>query len=76
MISKKRGRKNSARNLLSNLRMKRATFKLAPGKGGWIRTTIAPLNDKREARFGVMDVLMFFTLVTVVVAIARVLIAR
>lgn len=56
--------------------MKRAAFKLASGKGGWIRTTIAPLNDKREARFGMMDAVMFCTLVSVVVAIARVLIAR
>ncbi len=56
--------------------MKRAAFKLAPSKGGWIRTTIAPLNDKREARFGLMDALMFCTLVSVVVAVARVLIAR
>jgi hypothetical protein len=56
--------------------MKRATFKLDPCKGGWIRTTIAPLNDKREGRFGMMDIMMFFALVTVIVAVARVLIAR
>lgn len=56
--------------------MKRAAFKLDPCKGGWIRTTIAPLNDKREGKFGTVDVVMFFTLVTAVVAVARVLIAR
>ncbi len=56
--------------------MKRAAFKLAPCKGGWIRTTIAPLNDKREGRFNLADGVMFFALVAAVVAIARVLIAR
>ncbi|HWW01914.1 MAG TPA: hypothetical protein VNZ64_19600 [Candidatus Acidoferrum sp.] len=56
--------------------MKRAAFKLAPCKGGWIRTTIAPLNDKREARFGTVDVVMFSMLVTAIVAVARLLIAR
>jgi hypothetical protein len=56
--------------------MKRATFKLATGRGGWIRTTIAPLNDKREARFGAWDAFMFFTLIGAVVAVARLFIAR
>ena len=56
--------------------MKRAAFKLHPAKGGWIRTTLAPMNDKREARFGAIDMFMFFALVAVVVAVARVLIAR
>lgn len=56
--------------------MKRATFKLDTCRGGWIRTTIAPLNDKREGRFGAVDAVMFFTLVGAVVAVARLLIAR
>ncbi len=56
--------------------MKRAAFKLDTGKGGWIRTTLAPLNDKHEARFGAVDMVMFLGLVGMVVAVARVLIAR
>ena len=56
--------------------MKRAAFKLAPCKGGWIRTTIAPLNDKHEARFGAADAVMLLALVTAIVAVARILIAR
>ena len=56
--------------------VKRAAFKLDTGKGGWIRTTLAPLNDKRQARFGAVDMFMFLALVTTVVAVARVLIAR
>ncbi len=56
--------------------MKRAVFKLHPVKGGWLRTTLAPLNDKNQTRFGPMDMFMFCALVTVVVAVARVLIAR
>lgn len=57
--------------------MKRAAFKLNPTKGGWIRTTIAPINDKQhEARFGVMDMLMFMALIGTTIAIARVVLAH
>jgi hypothetical protein len=56
--------------------MKRAAFKLHPTKGGWIRTTIAPINDKREARFGVLDILMFMALVAATIAIARLILAH
>lgn len=56
--------------------MKRAAFKLDPCRGGWIRTTIAPLNDKHEARFSKMDMVMLFMLVTAVVAVARLLLAH
>ena len=56
--------------------MKRPAFKLDSCKRGWIRTTIAPLNDKVESRFGVVDVCLFSGLVVAVAAIARVLIAH
>jgi hypothetical protein len=56
--------------------MKRAAFKVDPSKGGWIRTTLAPLNDKHASRFGIADVLMFFALVAAVVGVARVLLAH
>jgi hypothetical protein len=55
--------------------MKRSAFKVQPEKGGWIRTTIAPINDRQET-FGVSDVVMFATLVLAMIAVARVLIAH
>ena len=56
--------------------MKRSGFKVHPGKGGWIRTTIAPINDRREEMFGFSDVVMFAALVLGMVAVARVLLAH
>jgi hypothetical protein len=56
--------------------MKRAAFKVDSCKGGWIRTTIAPLNDRRASRFGYADTMMFFALVASVVVVARVLLAH
>ena len=56
--------------------MKRAAFKAHPAKGGWIRTTIAPINNKNEATFGSMDVVLFAGLVIMVAAIARLLLAH
>ncbi len=56
--------------------MKRAEFKAHPAKGGWIRTTIAPINNKTEATFGPMDCVLFAGLVVMIAAIARILIAH
>ena len=56
--------------------MKRATFKARPGKGGWIHTTISPIHDKHEARFGAMDILMFIALVAVTIGVARFFLAH
>jgi hypothetical protein len=56
--------------------MKRAEFKVMPGKGGWIRTTIAPINDKHSGSFGMVDMVMFSSLILAVIAIARVFIAN
>jgi hypothetical protein len=56
--------------------MKRAEFKVLPGKGGWIRTTIAPINDKHSGTFGLTDVVMFSALMLAVIAAARVFIAH
>jgi hypothetical protein len=55
--------------------MKRAAFNVQPAKGGWLRTTLAPINDKHES-VGVVQVMMFLSLVLAVGAIARVLIAH
>jgi hypothetical protein len=56
--------------------MKRAAFKLDASKRGWIRTTIAPLNDKAECKFGMVDICLLSGVVVAVVAIARVLLAH
>ena len=56
--------------------MKRAAFKVQPGKGGWIRTTIAPINDRREATVGFADVLMCMALVAGMITLARILLAH
>ena len=55
--------------------MKRASFRVGHGRGGWLRTTLAPLND-RQTNFRTVDIVMFGTLIGAVVAIARVLIAH
>jgi len=56
--------------------MKRGTFKLQSVRGGWIRTTLAPLNDKREARFGVVDAVMFTAVIAFVIGAARIFLAH
>ncbi len=56
--------------------MNRAVLKLGPNRGGWIHNTIAPIQDKHEARFGVLDVLLLATLITTVVTLARILLAH
>ena len=56
--------------------MKRADFKVLPGKGGWIRTTIAPVNDRHPGTLGLFDVIMFSALILTVIAVARVFIAH
>ncbi|HZR19719.1 MAG TPA: hypothetical protein VFE51_20710 [Verrucomicrobiae bacterium] len=56
--------------------MKRADFKVLPGKGGWIHTTLAPVNDKHSSSFGLTDIVMLSALVLGVIAVARLLIAH
>ena len=56
--------------------MKRGTFKLQSVRGGWIRTTLAPLNDKREAKFGVVDAVMFTAVIAFVIGVARIFLAH
>ena len=56
--------------------MKRAEFKVLPGKGGWLRTSIVPINAKHAGTFGLTDVLMLCALVLAVMALARILIAH
>jgi len=56
--------------------MKHAAFKVQPGKGGWIETTVAPIHQRQMVTFRKGDMLLLMALVTVVVAVARVFIAR
>jgi hypothetical protein len=56
--------------------MKRAGFKVQAAKGGWLRTTLWPVNHRQEAPFGLLDIVMFFALVGLTVAIARVVLAH
>ena len=56
--------------------MKRSSFKLHAVRGGWLRTTLSPLNDKRHATFGLLDAVMFMAVVAVVVAAARIFLAH
>ncbi len=56
--------------------MKRVGFRVHPDSRGWLRTSIVPVNDKHEARFGTGDVLMFAAVVFGMIAVARLLIAH
>ena len=56
--------------------MKRRSFKLQPERGGWIRTTLAPINDRTRSVFGAKDLAMFLAVVGLVVVVARVCLAH
>jgi len=56
--------------------MKRVNFKVFPDRGGWIRTTLSPINDKNTSSFGLADVVMFCALILGVITVARVFIAH
>jgi hypothetical protein len=46
-------------------------FKAEAGKSGFIRSAIAPVNDRRAARFGILDALELLTLVIGIVLVMR-----
>ena len=56
--------------------VKKASFKLTPARGGWIRNTISPVHDKTEAKFGLIDIVVLISLVVGTVAVARVFLAH
>ncbi len=56
--------------------MKHHSFKLQSERGGWIRTTLAPISDRTKADFRVKDLAMFLAFVTLVAVVARVFIAH
>ncbi len=56
--------------------MKQSSFKVQPERGGWIRTTLAPINDRARVEFGAKDLAMFLAVVTLITVIARAFIAH
>jgi len=51
--------------------VKKAVFRAESGKGGFIRTMLAPVNDKREPRFSWFDLAMLLALIIGAVFLAR-----
>lgn len=56
--------------------MKQNGFKLHSERGGWIRTTLAPINDRTKSDFGAKDLAMFLAFVTLIAVVARAFIAH
>ena len=56
--------------------MNRAIFKAGPKKGGFIRTTLAPVSDKNDDRLGVLDVVLLISLIGGGIALMRYLLAH
>ncbi len=56
--------------------MKQSSFKVQSERGGWIRTTLAPINDRTKVEFGAKDLAMFLAVVTLITVIARAFIAH
>ena len=56
--------------------MKKAAFKVVPSGSGFIRTTLAPINSKRESKFGLWETVEVVTLVTGIALIMRFLLAH
>ncbi len=54
--------------------MHKAVFKADSRKGGFIRSTIAPVNDKRETGFGAWDAMELTALVFGVLLVMRYLV--
>ena len=56
--------------------MIKAIFKAGPKKGGFVATTLAPVNDKQDTGFRVRDGAMFAGLVLGVIAVMRYFLAH
>jgi hypothetical protein len=54
----------------------RIVYKTDAGRSGFIRSTLAPIDSKREARFGLFDIVLFMGSVVGVLAIMRLLLAH
>ena len=53
--------------------MKRATFRIGPGRAGVLHTTIVPETEKRPTRLTALQILLGSTLLLVAAAVARLL---
>jgi hypothetical protein len=56
--------------------VKKAAFKTSPSKNGFIQGTLAPVNDKREGRFGWGDIVTLIALTIGLLALARVILTH
>jgi hypothetical protein len=56
--------------------VKKAIFKAGATKNGFIQGTLAPVNDKREGRFGWGDVVTLIALTLGLLALARVILTH
>ncbi len=51
-------------------------FKTDTSRSGFIRSTLAPIDSKKEARFGLLDIVLLVGLVLGVLALMRLLLAH
>lgn len=56
--------------------VKKVVFRAEPGKNGFIRSTLTPLSNRRELKFGWWDMVTLAALVVGGLALARVLMAH
>ena len=56
--------------------MKKAVTKGGRSKAGFIRSTISPVHDDHDSRFGLVDVMMIVALIGGTIAIARFFLAH
>jgi hypothetical protein len=56
--------------------VKKAAFRIAAGHRGFIQTTLAPVQDRTETKFGLGDVLTLAALVIGGLALARLVLAH
>jgi hypothetical protein len=56
--------------------MKRLNFRTAPGKGGFIRTTLAPIHAQDDLGFDLKDLTKLLLLIFGCLAVARFLVAH
>ena len=56
--------------------VKKAVTKGGRSKAGFIRSTISPVHDDHDSRFGLVDVMMIVALIGGTIAIARFFLAH
>jgi len=56
--------------------VKKAVFKADPNRGGFIRSTLAPVNERRQPGFGVWDAIEVVLLVAALLLAMRFFLAR